>query len=139
TLEDAKNVLIAQELKVDHGKLILELLNRASCQFKKLRSCKRLTWYLSSVMADEYKRLKFFDIAKKHYDEIINFYKKDNWNRILASILSDALYCSFQLKLYPDIIKYSLDLLDPKIILPQTQKVKIMEDMLNYINNRNTE
>lgn len=136
---DSYTMLIAQELKVDYGNQILDLLNRASAHLKNQPNRKRLFGRTLQQMASEYEHLKFYDVAKKHYDETIEIFKKENWYSILAHLLNHSISCASHLNNIPEKIRYQLMILDPMVPLPSDQRTAIMNDFLLLLDNYHLE
>lgn len=132
-VEDAYNVLAAQELKSDYGNQILELLNRASAHLKNHGKRRRYLGGVTRHMADEYQYLGFYEVAKKHYDEVLSVFEREKWHDICSDILTNNLKCARSLQCPTEIVRIQLLMLEPKFPFAQETRISTANKLLTYL------
>lgn len=133
---------LANERKLDHWELVIELLTKAYEQFKRTSARptannamplsprggsssghSRLTLFLASEIANAYaernrpgvegQQLADAEMALKFYERIAKTYRRDGWYDILGTILSTTRDCARQLKRWDLVLETCLEQLSP--------------------------
>ncbi|KAG2132301.1 Gryzun, putative trafficking through golgi-domain-containing protein [Suillus bovinus] len=90
----------ANEKKVDHLSLILELYTKSYEVFKKHSSTTsqgRLTLWIAYRIAHTYFESEKFDIAVRFFERIAKTYRKEKWKHMLRPLLSTWYACAQKL------------------------------------------
>ncbi|OAX31943.1 hypothetical protein K503DRAFT_702885 [Rhizopogon vinicolor AM-OR11-026] len=90
----------ANEKKVDHLSLILELYTKSYEVFKKYNSTTsqgRLTLWIAYRIAHTYYESEKFDVAIRFFERIAKTYRKEKWNDMLRPLLSTWYSCAQKL------------------------------------------
>ncbi|KAG1737900.1 Gryzun, putative trafficking through golgi-domain-containing protein [Suillus paluster] len=90
----------ANEKKVDHLTLILELYTKSYEVFKKYNSTTsqgRLTLWIAYRIAHTYYESEKFDVAVRFFERIAKTYRKEKWNNMLRPLLSTWYACAQKL------------------------------------------
>ncbi|KAG0708617.1 Gryzun, putative trafficking through golgi-domain-containing protein [Suillus ampliporus] len=90
----------ANEKKVDHLALILELYTKSYEVFKKYNSTTsqgRLTLWIAYRIAYTYYESEKFDVAVRFFERIAKTYRKERWNEMLRPLLSTWYACAQKL------------------------------------------
>ncbi|KAF8514641.1 Foie gras liver health family 1-domain-containing protein [Hysterangium stoloniferum] len=90
---------LANERKVDHKVIILELCTKAYELFKKHshnQGQSRFTFYIACRIAQTYRDSGKFEMAIKFFERIAKTYRKEEWGIMLKPVLSTWYTCSRQ-------------------------------------------
>ena len=124
--------LLSNERSLSHADTVIELLTKAYEHFKQQKS-NRMILHIASLMAEEYYEQEKYSMAKKFYDRIAKTYRKEKWTSILSEIVGRSFECARHLKMYRDVLVYSIELMSPLITTSLKEKEALQRGVLKLI------
>lgn len=123
---------LAEEEKIDHSALTIELLTKGYEQFKKYRNT-RMTLYLAAEIAGTYYEAGKFEMALKFFERIGKTYRKERWHTVLTSILRWSLRCAKELNMTTSVITYLVELLCDDLPMSDEKRTELLNDLQDVL------
>ncbi|KAF8601607.1 hypothetical protein BDV93DRAFT_509874 [Ceratobasidium sp. AG-I] len=120
----------ANEKKIDHHSLIVELFTKAYETFKSQQTGQsRLTYYIAYRIAETHYESGKFDLAVKFFERIAKTYRTERWTELLRPALTLWYDCARQLADIELSVKLLLEMLVPGMTSPE-ERENIGEDLM---------
>lgn len=123
---------ITLELNVQHSEDIIRMLTKAYDHYYK-RNQKRMIYYIASLIAEEHYFCQRWEKAKKFFERITNYYKKDGWYYPLTNILKYSLECCLHLNLPEQYLNHAIELISDKNSNTLEERKEVLSNILRYL------
>ncbi|QRV97868.1 trafficking protein particle complex subunit 11 [Ceratobasidium sp. AG-Ba] len=120
----------ANEKKIDHHSLIIELFTKAYETFKQQQTGQsRLTYYIAYRIAETHYESGKFDLAVKFFERIAKTYRTERWTKLLRPALALWYECARNLADIELSVRILLEMLVPGMT-SQDERDNIGEDLM---------
>ncbi|KAI7870632.1 Gryzun, putative trafficking through golgi-domain-containing protein [Spinellus fusiger] len=124
--------LLSKERQVDHSSLTIEFLTKSYEQFKKYRNG-RMTLYLAAEIAGSYYEAGKYEMALKFFERIGKTYRKENWHRVLTSILRWSLRCAKELGSWERALECLVELMAEELPMTEQKRIDNQKEMMDIL------
>ncbi|EUC61804.1 glutathione transferase omega-1 [Rhizoctonia solani AG-3 Rhs1AP] len=120
----------ANEKKIDHHSLIVELYTKAYETFKQQKTGQtRLTYYIAYRIAETHYESGKFDLAVKFFERIARTYRTERWTELLRPALTLWYDCAKHLADIELSLRVLAEMLVPGMASPE-ERMNIGEDLM---------
>ncbi|KAF7721040.1 hypothetical protein EC973_005523 [Apophysomyces ossiformis] len=127
--------LLANERRVDHSNLTIELLTKSYEQFKRCKSG-RMTLYLAAEIAGTYYETGKYEMALKFFERIGKTYRKENWHMVLTSILRWSLRCAKELGSWERTVECLVELMADTLPVAEQKREEIQRELMDILDKK---
>lgn len=120
-------------LTVRHSEDIISMLMKAYNNYKKHQAMKRLTYSISSAIAEEHYYSKQWERAKMFFDRIAKTYKKEQWYNLYTSVRRLSLTCAKEMGKPKDYLTCLIDLISTKLDTTESEKETFLTELLSFL------
>ncbi len=125
--------LAKEALTVRHSEDIISMLMKAYNNYKKYQTMKRLTYSISSSIAEEHYHSKQWERAKMFFDRIAKTYKKEQWFDLYTSVRRLSLMCAREMAKPKDYLTCLIDLISTKLDTSVDEKQNYLTELLQFL------
>ncbi|KAG9036541.1 hypothetical protein FRB95_008596 [Tulasnella sp. JGI-2019a] len=134
----SKSPGFANEKKVEHYVIIIELYTKAYELFKRNRTGQtpsRQTFFIAYCIAETYHASGQYDAAIRFFERIAKTYRQEQWGSMLRSILTMWYDCARQLGEVELVVKLLFEMLTLDVTADPEERINLKEDLDGVLKN----
>ncbi|KAG8957730.1 hypothetical protein FRC03_009851 [Tulasnella sp. 419] len=126
----------ANEKKVEHHAVVIELYIKAYELFKKFRTGQsRQTVYIAHRIAETYYASGNYDAAIRFFERIARMYRREQWSDLLKPILSMWYDCARQSGDIELTIKLLIEIMGSNVVQDEEEHASLPDDLVAILKN----
>ncbi|KAJ3205854.1 hypothetical protein HDU67_008582, partial [Dinochytrium kinnereticum] len=123
---------LAEQKKIDHGAVIIDLLTKSYEQFKSYRAG-RMTLYLASEIARIYETSGKHEMALTFFGRIKRTYRNENWPLIVRSILEISIRCAKSLAQRETVVECLVEMLSEWMTFDHKARAAVLHELMGIL------